>query len=440
MIVRIDKGYVIAHNFQGKVKKLHNALEWTLWLATIRNCSASTINMYARTMERFWVWTLYNKEKEEKNESFSMYLARYREALLHGYQLTEKVYDEYLGTEVELTVANEKPKTKQTINKDLAGLKSYMYYIDESQLVENKSFIDIIYERKRSKKGPLGAIDIKKSNLYLETFGKRQSIIKPYKVPAKSSSTIKAFPHESFDALLEIANPREKLLYLLMGACSARIGQAINLTLYDIDYEKEDVWLLDPSSDYIDIYGHYRKQWLYKRYGIDVEQDKEHNDLSLKFKYPIPLKHEPLFWISDKYKKMFFANISIYLNSKDYIKENAREKPHPFFFITKSGRRLMPRGAYNTFKKYIRKLNNNNHSIPSNIGFHSLRHMFGVVMSEVFAKTGEDQILFLTKEAMGHSSIDSTMVYFNITAKTKRAKIKEAGEAIFNKNIDKDMR
>jgi len=297
----------------------------------------------------------------------------------------------------------------------------------------------VVYERKRSKKGPLGAIDIKKSNLHLETFGKRQSIIKPYRVPAKSSSTIKAFPHGSFDALLEIANPREKLLYLLMGACSGRIGQAINLTLYDIDYEKEDVWLLDPSSDFIDIYGHYRKQWLHERYDIDTERDKEHNDLSLKFKYPIPLNHEPLYWISDKYKRMFFDNISLYLNDKNYIKENIRKKPHPFFFITKTGRRLMPRGAFNTFKKHIRKLNKDGHNISSDLGFHSLRHMFGVVMSEVFAKTGEEQVLFLTKEAMGHSNLDSTLVYFNITDKTKRAKIKEAGESIFTENKDKDI-
>lgn len=57
--------------------------------------------------------------------------------------------------------------------------------------------------------------------------------------------------------------------------------------------------------------------------------------------------------------------------------------------------------------------------------------MFGVVMSEVFAKTGDESILFLTKEAMGHNNIDSTLVYFNFTDETKRKKIKEATEQIF---------
>lgn len=436
MMVKITEGYIIAHSFNGKVVKLFNSLEWTIWLATIRNCSASTINMYARTMERFWVWSLYNKPKED--ESFAFYLARYREALLHGYEITETVFDTYLDQEVWITVIDEKPKTKQTVNKNLAGIKSYLHYLDDSELVENKNIVDIFYENKQSKKGALGALDIKKSSSYLEIFGKRQSIIKPYKVTAKSSKTIKAFPLRSFNALLEIAEPREKLLYLLMGACSARIGQAINLTLYDIDFEQEEVWLLDPSSDYIDIYGNYRKQWLFQKYGIDTNTDKEHNDLTLKFKYPIPLKHEPLYWINDKYKRIFFENIPLYLQDKNYIKEQLRDKPHPFFFITKSGRRLMPRSVSETFKRHIRKLNEQGHKIPLNLGSHSLRHMFGVAMSEVYANTGDESILFLTKEAMGHSSLDSTLVYFNVTDKTKRTKIKEAGEQIFN--IDKDIR
>ncbi|MCX6077599.1 MAG: hypothetical protein NTW78_12055 [Campylobacterales bacterium] len=141
MIAKIDKGYIVAHNFHGKVKKLYNSLEWTIWLATIRNCSVSTINMYARTMERFWVWTLYNDVRE--NESFAFYLARYREALLNGYKIEENVFDTYLQADVSVTINDEQPKTKQTVNKSLAGIKSYMYYIDESELVENKNFIDI---------------------------------------------------------------------------------------------------------------------------------------------------------------------------------------------------------------------------------------------------------------------------------------------------------
>jgi integrase len=380
-------------------------------------------------MERFWVWSLYNAPKE--NESFPFYLARFREALLNGYIIKESFYDDYLKDTLELVIIDEKPKAKQTVNKSLAGVKSYMYYIDESQMLENTNFVDIIYENHKSKKGFLRALDIKKSHSYLETFGKKQSILKPFKVAAQSSQAIKAFPHKSFNALLEIAEPRERLLYLLLGACSSRIGQALSLTLYDIDYEKEEVWLLDPSSDFIDLYNRPRRQWLLNEYGIDMTSDKEHSGLSLCFKYPIPLKHEPLYWIQQEYKRMFFQTLPLYLRNHNYLQEHSRERPHPFVFITKTGKRYMPRGALSILKKHIKQLNKQGHNIPIDLGFHSLRHMFGVVMSEIYAKTSDESILFLTKEAMGHSNIESTMVYFNMTDATKKAKIEAAGKNIF---------
>jgi hypothetical protein len=52
--------------------------------------------------------------KATDNESFSFYLARYRENLLVGYKIKEKIFDSYLDDEIELTIWNEKPKAKQT--------------------------------------------------------------------------------------------------------------------------------------------------------------------------------------------------------------------------------------------------------------------------------------------------------------------------------------
>lgn len=429
MIVKIGNGYSVAHNLDGQVIKLSKSYEWSIWLSTIRNCKPGTIYQFIKAIERFWIWSLYNNIRTE-DESFPFYLARYREDLLVGYKIKEKHFEHYLNDEIEITVWHEKSKAKQTINKELAGIKSFMHFMDDSNFIENENCIDIFYEHKRSKKGFLSALDIKKSSSFLETFGKKKDYLKPYKVSASSRNTIKAFPHKSFDALLSLSKPREKLIYLLMGACSARVGQALNLTLYDIDFEKEEVWLMDPTSTAIDIYGNNRKKWLFDKYGIDIVHDKEHNDLGLQFKYPIPLKREPLYWISEKYKELFFTTIYEYIHSSKYIKEKLREKPHPFVFITSSGKRLKARGLLNIFKKHIKTLNTQGHNI-SDLGFHSLRHMFGVVMSEVFAKTGDESILFLTKEAMGHNNIDSTLVYFNFTDETKRKKIKEATEQIF---------
>lgn len=430
MIVKIGDGYSVAHNFESQVIKLSKSYEWSIWLSSIRNCKPGTIYQFIKAIERFWIWSLYNN-KTTNDESFPFYLARYRKDLLVGYYIKEKLFDNYLNDEIELIIWNEKPKAKPTINKELAGIKNFLNFIDESNLIENNNYIDIFYEQQKSKKGFLSALDIKKSSSYLETFGNKKNYLKPYKTVASSKNTIKAFPHKNFDALLSISKPREKLLYLLMGACSARVGQALNLTIYDIDFEKEEVWLLDPTSTAKDIYGNNRKKWLFEKYGIDIIRDKEHNDLGLQFKYPIPLKREPLYWISEKYRKLFFTTIYEYINSSKYIKEKLRPKPHPFVFITSSGKRLMARGLLEIFKKQIRILNTQGHNIPD-LGLHSLRHMFGVVMAEVFAKTGDESILFLTKEAMGHNNIDSTLIYFNFTDDTKRKKIKEATEQIFH--------
>ncbi len=424
MIVKLGKGYVIAHYLDNKVIKLSGAYEWSIWLSLIRNCKPGTIYQFIKSMERFWIWSLYNDVNE--NEQFPFYLARYREALLNGYRITEKRFDSYLEDELDLVIKYENPKAKRTINKELNGIKSFMHYVDNSSLVENESFIDIIYEQKRSKKGFLSALEIKKSSSFLDTFGKRKEIIKPYRATANNSNQIKAFQHKSFDALLSISKPRERLLYLLMGACSARVGQAVNLTIYDIDFEKEEVWLIDPTSTRTDIYGHSRRKWLFSKYGINIERDKEHNDLSMQFKYPIPLEHEPLYWISDKYRKLFFENVHKYISEKAYIKEKLRDKPHPFLFVTRTGRRLKPRSILNTFKKHIRELNVMGHNIPD-FGLHSLRHMFGVVMGEVYAKTNDENIINTTQEAMGLNSNISCLIYFK-----KHKIIKKEIDDLFN--------
>lgn len=151
MIVKIGDGYSVAHNFESQVIKLSKSYEWSIWLSSIRNCKLGTIYQFMKAIERFWIWSLYNN-KATDNESFSFYLARYRENLLVGYKIKEKIFDSYLDDEIELTIWNEKPKAKQTINKELAGIKSFLNFIDESNLIENKNYIDIFYENKRVKK------------------------------------------------------------------------------------------------------------------------------------------------------------------------------------------------------------------------------------------------------------------------------------------------
>ncbi len=256
----------------------------------------------------------------------------------------------------------------------------------------------------------------------------------------KEQQKVKYFPPELFDELLAIAKPRERLIYLLCGASSARIGQALNFTLYDIDYENRDIWLLDPKSDYIDIHRNNRRVWLQEEYGIDYDKDSQHNTPDLSFKYPIPLYDEPLYWIfEEKYKDVFFEALDSYRRSDEFISEYARYPRHPFLFTSKTGKRVHARDTLSRFKTNMRKLSQKHDGYEriNDLGLHSLRHMFGHSMAELYARTGDELLIEITREAMGHSSLESTLIYFNISSETKRAILKKHVNKVHNKKDSK---
>jgi len=244
------------------------------------------------------------------------------------------------------------------------------------------------------------------------------------------------FPIGAFDRLLEIAKPRERLIYILCGAASARIGQALNLTLYDIDYDKQEVWLIDPKSDdRNDIYGNKRRIWLNEEYGIDIlKSDCEHNTPDLQFKYSIPLYHEPLFFLNkEKYIPLFFETLDEYMHSKTFLPESARYPKHPFLFVTATGKRIHQRETLARFKRHLLILKQEEYiQNVEQYGLHSLRHMFGHIMAELHLKTGNDAIINLTQEAMGHRSIASTLCYFKPSRETMEEELKKHTDKVFS--------
>jgi len=431
MIVKKGNGYVITTIFNNTVITLVDSKEWSVRMKHVKNLSDNSIRTFLKSMERFWEWSLYNPMDIE--ETFPFYQARYRNALRDGYEITITMKDEWLDDTFAVTIAKTKPLSKSTINKEIAGINSYFYFTEESELIENHKFINHLQERHRSAKSFLAGVQIKKSPLALEAFGSKVKYLHPYKVPKKRQG-IKYFPMELFDELLEISKPREKLLYLLCGACSARIGQALNLTLYDIDYDKKEVWLIDPKSDDTGLNGLPRRRWLKDEYDIDMQQDNEHNTADLQFKYPIPLKHEPLYWLSDKYRELFFETIQSYMHSREYVSEFIRYPRHPFFFTTRTGKRVHARDALSRFKSALLKLyrrhNDENYDELLSLGLHSLRHMFGHARAELYAYSQDDTIQYITMNEMGHSNFNSTLVYFNMSKETMQGLIKNYMEDI----------
>lgn len=430
MKIRLKDCTIISTYFNESVIFLYKSCEWTYWLRKLQNLRPNTIRTFINSMEKFWIWSLYNPPKEN---NFAFYLARYRESLLNGFEIKEKVVDFEDNEEYEIPILKVKPLKKVTINKELAGIKSYFFFMEESYKLQNEDVINKFHENFKRKKGTLDGIEISKSGIYLETFGKKRDLVKDFKI-IKTKSEIKYFPLEYYDKLLELAKPRERLIFLLCGACGARIGQALNLTLYDIDFNNEEVWLISPLSDEKDFRGVSRRKWLLSEYGIDAETTPPHNAQDFQFKYPIPLKHEPLYWINEeKYKTLFFKTLAEYTNSQDFLPEHLRIPRHPFLFVRKTGKRVHQKEIYNRFKNILKILVSEYQADKKilDLGLHSLRHMFGHFWAELYARTGDERILFTTQEAMGHSDFSSTMVYFELTTETKKFLLKERSKLIF---------
>lgn len=436
MIIDLGNRFVISTVIDDEVVTLDQAEEWSLWMLNIRNYKKNSVLGYLKSVERFWIWTLNNPSKHD--ETFSFYEARYRKALLDGFEI---LYGYKKENEIMWSLYESEPLQKKTINKELVSIRSYFEYTEQRNLIEVDDKMDTFYERSRASKSFLGSVGVSPSNSWLQTFGKRKTFLAPFKIEKKRNPKSKAFPFELFRDLLNIAKPREKLIYLLCGACSARIGQALNFTLYDYDIRKKEVWLIDPNSDEQDLYGRPRRQFLKERYDIEMDQHHVHGAGDLQFKYPIPLEYEPLYWIHpESFRDEFFKTLEGYFSSKEYCKESSMDEPHPFVFMTKTGNRLRPRQVLATFKKHLQTLKKKkpekSEKLSMDLGLHSLRHMFGAIMGEIYAQSGDESLIHICQHAMGHSRVASTMVYFDMSTEARKKAIAKAGEIIFKRNIN----
>lgn len=426
MKINIGNDFTIAFLYNNEVVELYKAKEWSYWMENLQNLALNTINSYLTSMERFWIWSLFNNL--EDNEAFPFYQARYRKELRLGFEIQEEV--SINKRKILITTYSSKPMGMNTINKEFAGIKSYFFFIGDVNLMQDGSTVNRAYENRKAQYSFLSSVNMKKSKINYELTSAKREFLKPYKKKVRSSEKIKNFPSHLFDKLLKLSKPRERLIYLLCGACSARIGQALNLTIYDLDYDRYEVWLLDPKSDDKDLYGNKRNLWLKESYNIDIKYNFPHNSPDLQFKYPIPLEYEPLHWINPKYKNIFFSTLSEYVNSSRYLAESSRIPKHPFLFVTKSGNRLRAREVNKSFKKALerlRKSENLNVSIKE-LSLHSLRHMFGFIAAELYGSTGNDSLIHWTKNAMGHSSLESTMIYFKMSFEMKKELLEKSLE------------
>jgi len=385
----------------------------------VKRIKHQTLTTKLSTIRTFIIWTLANPVRND--EDLILYLARYLEVSENGFLIYDSVFIEELNENIEYILVESIPKISTTIDKDKAIIEDFLKTTNQDLFARFNLSINIKPLNHLLKNSIHDGYGLKMGVLAQNAFADNESIISSENKSVEGDN--RAFPYELFDELLQLASPREKLIYLLCGACSARIGQALNLTMYDFDYANKNVWLIDPrSNEQLGVHGVGRKQFLFEVYNIDASKDKPHRNIG--FKRPIPLRYNerlPLYWISDIYKEFFFETLAEY----KIIPESSRNPKHPFFFITSSGNRLSNQQVNTTFHSHCKKLTKKfpEYKVQLDaIGLHSLRHMFGVMMATFQAyliMNGNpkniplDQIRIITKEAMGHRGLSSTDKYFN---------------------------
>lgn len=371
------------------------------------------------TLKSFIIWSLVNPVQDD--EDLILYLSRYLNDSENGFKIIDDIYIEELNEKIEYILLKVEPKEASTINKDKGILEDFLkvtnqdlfdsFNLSKNVQALNHSAVHSVHD----------GYGLRMGSLAQNAFASKESVI-PNKISAIKGD-IRAFPYELFDELLQLANPRERLIYLLAGACSARASQVLNLTLYDIDYVNQRIWLIDPrSNDQLGLHGVGRKNFLKDVYNINASKDKPH--VNIGFKAAIPLRYKerlPIYWFSKIYQDLFFQTLSEFKS----IPESNRVPKHPFFFVTSTGKRLVTQQVDTTFKAHCKKLKKTypEYTVQlDRIGLHSLRHMFGVVMASFEAKiimSGNkrniplEQIKITTQEAMGHRSRLSTDIYFN---------------------------
>lgn len=417
----------------------------------LKSKKIGTTKKHIIALHKFWLYCIYFPAKEK--QSFNSYIIDYRHTLLKN------------GFKVELVSEdNSKPivlheyEAIKDVGFDMSALEQYYIYLSDEDVNPNADLfqnfpLEMYFSEKNIKAMKIKdrhsrgkGYGLKSRGLMREALADRITIFTKLKETKggfrKQTTPLKneTFPLEAFDLFLEsIKQPRRKLLYILCGACSARVAQALSLTIYDIDLENERVYLTDPLSnsvphdpDGVVLKSQPPRRELLRKYGIDFAVGRYK---SIQFKYPIPSKDSPtreLYFLFPKYRKMFFDT---------YLEWRAQmDTSFPMIFQAqgkKGTNILLVSNAYDYIKSDFDRFDK---LYPEyNVGklankYHSFRHMFGTCMAdkafltharlsnlgviELPDKT-ETNIIeawkIITRRYMGHNSKDSTDIYFNIS-------------------------
>ena len=131
MIIRVGDKFVITTIFNDKEIILEPSFQWSRWLKDIRGSALNTLTVYAKALERFWIWSLHNAPNED--EHLALYFSSYVKKLQSGFTINETIFNQ--GETIEIQSYISKAMADITINKEIAAVESFLQYVNMEQVV-----------------------------------------------------------------------------------------------------------------------------------------------------------------------------------------------------------------------------------------------------------------------------------------------------------------
>lgn len=232
----------------------------------------------------------------------------------------------------------------------------------------------------------------------------------------KATRKLLDFPRESFPALINAAETwRDRSLWLLLGASGIRISEALNMLLADVDFEHQQVFVLDPNS---------RRPQL----GESDPNRFRFKGREIAYTYPIPELRRDLFYALTQYLNQEFVPVTI-PGTPSYLFQYVDQKRRGLPLIDCSYAALTQ-----NFKRAVRDAGIPNPADGREWSLHSLRHMYGVYMLNDFPISPASGIFGLplvdVQMMMGHARIHSTAHYARSKHRRLAAKLEASDIAI----------
>lgn len=326
------------------------------------------------------------------------------------------------------TVLGWRPASNQQYLSTRAAVYDYVKYVMDNSApfwsTEEAKFIDACRESWiRLSHAEKSLLFHTKSRSRKKTRGRKRQVagLRQYK----------PFPPNLVQELIdETKNPRDKLLFGLLGYGGRRISEMLHLFLQDVAMRGDElnVTLKHPASSpmiwtnqaHSQVRGQRRE---YLRAMFDLLPRTEHGAnpsavgwKGIKFDDHAAQSSE-VYWIRESGQYLLQLHRQ-YLHGD---RSAAPSRSHPYYFVTENGQPMTIKAVEKQFNLACRRIEKKHGISLKGYGPHSLRHFYGFYCADILKAD-----LLLIQKWMGHAQVTSTAIYAHISPGTAATALKRA--------------